>query len=400
MLPHTWGTWRYPRCMKIAARCTLILLTLVSPLHADRIVVDSSGGGDFLDIQPAINSALDGDVIEVRSGSYGPVLIVDKDLVLAAGSGASAVGIHGTVRVAALSAGKSVVLSGLTNLASNNLPDDGLLISNCDGSVRVQDCAFTGYGGGPVHAVGCRIMGSLNVEMSSVAFRGSDSNPTYQGGTGVNVVHSRLTLTEGYITGGRGGTGSNHPTMGCNGAIGGSALLVQASDVLLRGGSITPGLGGDPSMASCTSGPDGHGIKDVGGSLVQYLGTTIAGAQSGTIQQLPGVPRIWQGLTVFVNANAPFPVSISGEPGDRVVMLSSLAGQYRVLAGLGGNLAVRAPYQGQFLGVCDAFGSLQTAALYLVPGGGQSEHIFVQTLHFPSGLPGRALGNARVILAQ
>lgn len=384
--------------MKIAARCTLILLALASPLRADRIVVDGSGGGDFLDIQPAIDSALDGDVIEVRSGSYGPAVIDDKELVLAAGTGASAVGITGHVWVLNLSAGKSVVLSGLTNQAG--LAGPGLLLDNCQGSVRIQDCAFSGHNPSGWPVPGGQIQACTDVQVSSVAFSGSIGLPGQVGGPGLRINASRVTLSEGFLIGGRGGAGSDDPALQCNGHAGGTGLIVQNSQAFLRAGSVAPGLGGDPGSLSCMYGPDGHGIYSFGTSTVQYLGTVITGAQSGSIQQLPGVPRGWQSLNVFVNTNAPFPLFVHGEPGDRVVMISSLHSQYRPLPSLGGNLVVGAPFQAQFLGVCDAFGSLQAHALYLVPGGGQSEHIFVQTLHFPRGVPTRALGNGRVMLAQ
>lgn len=70
----------------------LWLLCGVQPTVAGTIVVDPSGGGDFQQIAPAIESAADGDTVLILSGTYdGPlnrdILVELKDLVIRSESG-------------------------------------------------------------------------------------------------------------------------------------------------------------------------------------------------------------------------------------------------------------------------------------------------------------------------
>ncbi|MHC5065126.1 MAG: hypothetical protein ACYTG5_14260 [Planctomycetota bacterium] len=54
----------------------------LAPLAAQKtIVVDDSGGADFIDVQPAINAANPGDVIRIRHGVYGSA-VIDKGIRL------------------------------------------------------------------------------------------------------------------------------------------------------------------------------------------------------------------------------------------------------------------------------------------------------------------------------
>ena len=47
-----------------------VLLAIGAPCGAATIVVDPGGGGDFTEIQPAIDAAADGDTVLVKSGEY------------------------------------------------------------------------------------------------------------------------------------------------------------------------------------------------------------------------------------------------------------------------------------------------------------------------------------------
>lgn len=55
-------------------------LSILPPGLADVWIVDASGNGDFLEIQDAIDVAVDGDVVIVRSGSYLGFTIDDESL--------------------------------------------------------------------------------------------------------------------------------------------------------------------------------------------------------------------------------------------------------------------------------------------------------------------------------
>src|SRR5262245_7270247 len=84
-----------------------LLLVLSAAARAGVIQVP----GDYLNIQVAVNNAVDGDVILIQPGVYaGPVDIGDKALTLVVESGLAFVP---RVAVHDLSAGKTVVLRGL-----------------------------------------------------------------------------------------------------------------------------------------------------------------------------------------------------------------------------------------------------------------------------------------------
>ena len=79
-------------------RCAVLAFCAPLALSQSVLVVDSSGAGDFLDIQPAVLAAADGDHLLVRAGNYGPVLIAGKGLSILADRGAT-VTVNGGVQV-------------------------------------------------------------------------------------------------------------------------------------------------------------------------------------------------------------------------------------------------------------------------------------------------------------
>lgn len=127
----------------------LAALLLTTFAHSDVWIVDATGGGDFRDLQPAVDAAGDGDTLVVRDGVYSTFFAIDKGLSVVAERGATPE-VLGTVVVRDLSAGKEFVLSGLRVTASPssdlNLVN-GLILFNDFGPVRIQDCLLTGtYG--------------------------------------------------------------------------------------------------------------------------------------------------------------------------------------------------------------------------------------------------------------
>ena len=64
-----------------------LLLAAAAPSAQSKVwVVDASGGGDFLDLEPAVQTAAPGDTLLVRSGVYGATSI-SKALSVIAESG-------------------------------------------------------------------------------------------------------------------------------------------------------------------------------------------------------------------------------------------------------------------------------------------------------------------------
>src|SRR5262245_38667532 len=82
----------------------------VVPIPGQRTwVVDGAGGGDFRDIQPAVDASAPGDRIEIRAGRYGGFAVrtgIDID-------GAAGVIASGPVVVTDLPAGQWLRLCGI-----------------------------------------------------------------------------------------------------------------------------------------------------------------------------------------------------------------------------------------------------------------------------------------------
>ena len=62
------------------------------------LIVDASGGGDYIHIQDAIDNANDRDTVYVKAGTYPEILVIDKTINLF-GSGRSNTTINGRIRV-------------------------------------------------------------------------------------------------------------------------------------------------------------------------------------------------------------------------------------------------------------------------------------------------------------
>lgn len=85
-----------------AVACFFLLASPSAALGGNVVVVDASGGGSYTQIQPAIDAVNNGDKILVKTGTYAPFTVDDKDLAVLADYGAD-MHVTGTVRVRNLS---------------------------------------------------------------------------------------------------------------------------------------------------------------------------------------------------------------------------------------------------------------------------------------------------------
>jgi len=118
--------------------------TFAMSARAGVIVVDSSGGGQFTNLQMAVSAASNGDTLLVRVGGYSSFTVDGKSLSIVATSGAT-VTVFGSIVVQNLAADQSVVLAGLkvtgaTTTAMSDTPGVALYATANAGPLRVHDC--------------------------------------------------------------------------------------------------------------------------------------------------------------------------------------------------------------------------------------------------------------------
>lgn len=338
---------------------------LATSAVADRVwVVDDDGGQgtDFVDLQPALNAANDGDTILVRPGLYGGFELVGKSVSIAAEIDGSAI-VLGSGAVRDLPAGHSATLRGLRIVGTSA---SAIELTDCAGLVWLEACVLRGdqgdgFVGSPTfHPDGHP--GALVEACASAVFMrctfeggdGADFAPVFStrgdGGDGVCATDTRVTAYECVLTGGNGGSVASAlvPDDGGRGGLGlalddGSAM---ASDCRFQGG--IGGVGGFTSGIPTVCGAGGDGGDALGqhapatGSVdVKLLACTFSpGAPGasfdpascpsgspghstaivlGSIDGLVG-PPVSHRADSPVRAGEPITFTIGGEPGAFVVL--------------------------------------------------------------------------------
>lgn len=213
--------------------------------------------GPFTDIQAAVDAAVDGDAVLVKSGTYSSFFVDDKALTIVGDDG-GAVKVLGEARVENLAAGKLVVLSRMTfqATATGQYP---LRTRHDAGSIRVQSCTLEGF----------------------------DSNGWYQNGGGAawnafddDVVFSHCTL----------GGGDGLSTQFVPGPThGGNSLFVRASTVSLFACTLRGGSGGSNGEEGYDGGNGGHALELPEGT-VRSSGSSFVGGKGGNGGEEDGFP--------------------------------------------------------------------------------------------------------------
>ncbi len=264
-------------------RTLLAFVLLLSSAFADVIIVDALGAGDYPGIQLALANATDDDLILVRSGSYNGFLVSNRTIRIVASPPGSAVHINDTIRVRDIAADQSVVLSGLDVSIQGPLmvtADDigkGLIVRNCDGPVRVQDCEFEAspnstYAGNSFD--GISVENSDDFALVSSEGRGGPFD------AGLDASDSQIALAQCLLVGGRG--------LGCT-VPGSGVILRNSSMVFDSDGQIYGGRGADDVCPSSpcyfllgADGGPGTVISSGGGaSVLTLLGSDLQGGGGG-----------------------------------------------------------------------------------------------------------------------
>ena len=319
--------------MKLSTLLLLVPALGSSAAAGDLHIVSVAGTGDFLDVQSAVDFAVEGDTILIEGGNYfgADVLIQGKSLTLAEGGGGQPK-LFGTLQVQDLGVDQELHLRGVLARAVE--------VRQCQGKVLLEDL----NGGTPFAAQASLLLeGSPSVTAARCAFFGLDgfsvtsgqSINGADGGAAIRVAQSNLTMYSCQAAGGWGDDGAWLP---CGiGGRGGQGLLVLDSvsrvrtlDTAFQGGQGGFGGCGDGSPGLAVSAPSGTVISlsmptselsapavgQAGSSvLLQYSGPS--GAQpllvrSARVSQrvLPPQVGVLHVLTPFtVEVRPPIPLS-------------------------------------------------------------------------------------------
>lgn len=379
-------------------------------------VVQSSGAA----LQTAIDSALDGDTVLVRGGSYTTCSISGKGLtVVSDPAGATTVQ---SVRISGTVAGQACVVSGLhvrtPALTAAPSSPSCIVLTSCAGSVRLEAltnqiltphgtpavyveacddvalarCTLTGSNGtsvtgdlvffASIPGAGLEAVAS-RVAAHECSIRGGDGNdgsyftqqipyfpfPPTSGASGAEVrTSATLVANAGQLRGGDGGNGlpghcnpsTGLPVAGGPAANGGAGLRAEATaSAYVRDTSLVAGPGGSGVAGGvCTGMPATAGANGVAGS--SSVGPLITFAGTATTLACPTHVRSGQSI----------PLAIGGTPGDSVIIASSRHARWELVPFYEGAVLFDVPVRRVPAGLIPGSGSLVLAltADALLPG--------------------------------
>jgi hypothetical protein len=359
----------------LSARVAFTGLLALAPFSAAAVIVDPAGGGSFTDLQTAIDTVPDGELLVLKSGVYEPVgaisfVVANKGLTIVADTGALVV-LRG-LQVNDLLPGRSVVVRGLTlgPTFQNFQGVASLSVSGADSTVWAEDCTILGGDGVDIVLLGQNTSGSPgasvdgggSLTLRNCATSGGMGAPYSQfggvkvyataGGAGATVNNARLAVLGGSLTGGNGGLGQiqNSFFVGANGGNGLTVVgtgFAHLSGTALTGGSN--GLGNDVSSDFA-----GDGLHVVGTSAHVWLRDSTLAAGTVVPAGTPGQAQSASAGTVItlsaparsLSVTSPLregqlgTLSIHGQQGDAVIVLIGLASDFVPLIGKQGVFAL------------------------------------------------------------
>jgi len=410
-----------------------IAATSATPALANDVhIVDATGAGEFPTIQQALNSAVDGDIILVRSGTYPSFVVDNLDVTIIADGGFVTTG---TIRARNLAADKVLVIDGLDAIGaptSSASSARGAFFIDCAGAIRVQHSSFigadslsvdpeNGWDGAyldhclDVSFTDCLLVGGVD----SGEYGANTGTGAYGGGNGLYATNSVVSV---YASEARAGDG--HSAVYWDGGEGGDGARVEAGSRLIAHSSTFEGGDGGGTHFNMGYGQDGgHGVNARTGSSADVIGCTLIAGQGGNahscgfcgagedgypdygdttlhagdVRDLCLVPRVGafkEGVSVALTINS--------YAGSRASMIYSLGADRRELSVPDRLLLLASPFvrlmpapaprpiplalpSRNFLGVFGSTGALNVTfqAADLLPGV-EGERVLAQPFHVPT----------------
>jgi len=252
---------------------------------------DFQAGVDFVNLQTAVDYALEGDTLLIKDGTYGGFHIDGKSLTLVAEEGASAT-VNSLAEVTNLLVGQAVHLKGLK---FQSTASDALHLTDCTGVVELESCQVHGANG-PA-SVGIRLESVESVLMFRCSIRGGDLNQpvvldgtTSHGGDAIVSTDSNLFLVRCEVEGESGSNMDTYPGDGGDGGLGAHVLggTFFAQDSSIQGGHGGKGFG--TLVIGCGDGGNGNQgvlmeMDSVSGSIpsANVHNTNVAGGALGDV---------------------------------------------------------------------------------------------------------------------
>ena len=336
---------------------SLALIVCGLSVQADVLVVHGSGSTGFVNIQAAVDAALEGDTILVRNGAYPSFTVDGKSVsIVADGAGVlvseafTTVSFGPDISVRNLAAGQQFVMRGVQ-------ADAGVEVLDCAGAVWFDQLSLSGnvscsLGG----TAGAYVRDSHQVTFTKSALRGETAQDiwfAHPSADGLFAERSTVWLFDCFVEGGHGQ--STNVWAGIVPADGGPGVRVDQGSVTLIGSIVQGGGGGLDTFQLCAGAhaTGGPGVEFVGGTgTVLAAESTAAGGVASLEPMCPGQsgpagqPIIGGGtITVLVgfarhlSANSPvrggetLTFDIEGQPGEIPIVFTSLAHQPVALGG-------------------------------------------------------------------